>query len=720
MHICTSAHLHINNLFNILAVGIGGYNLHICIYAHLHIKMHFLYPAFLFALVSLAIPVVVHLFNFRKYQKVYFSNVQFLKEIHEQQSSRRNLKERLILAARLLTLIFLVLAFAKPYISHNNENAGVQHTVSIFVDNSYSMETLNSEGSLLDEAKQRAKEIASAYGINDRFQLLTQDFEGKHQRLLNRDDFDDAVDAVKISPQSRTLPQIIARQQSLLGMQANTARSIYIISDFQKNIATGQSIKTDSGTRISLVQLKASNLPNVAVDSVWLLSAVHRPGESEKLVVRLHNYAGEQADKIPLKVLINNEQKALGSYTIAPRSAQNDTLAFSGLQPGWQRGEVSLQDNPVTFDNQFYFSFNVKQQMPVLLINDGTPNPFLKAVFAADAFFQPTTVLSGNVDYAGLNAYPIIVLSDVRSVSTGLAQQLKAYTVKGGTLVVFPDASADLASYRALLQPMNAVYPEKLDTTATKVSAINLQNQVFKGVFDSFPQNPDLPVIKRYYQLSNATGNNENLMQISGGAAFWAESPSGNGKVYVSAVPLNDDFSNLQRHALFLPVMFRIALLSGHDQPLFYTLGHDETIEIPPLQTDEKQLLKLLKDTISIIPDVRRQEGSTLLYMGDEVQQTGAYDLKKQDSTVAVLAFNDSRSESDLSYYTSADLAKILPQNAGILASGRGSIKNAVSEINIGLQLWKLCIILALIFLAAEIALTRYYKPDKQAVPQAV
>src|SRR5258708_5150180 len=179
--------------------------------------MHFLYPAFLFALLSLAIPVIIHLFNFRRYQKVYFSNVQFLKEIQEQQASRRNLKERLILACRLLALTFLVLAFTKPYIPGKNvANTGKQHVVSVFVDNSYSMQTLNKEGTLLDEAKRRAKEIASAYNINDRFQLLTQDFEGKHQRLLSRDEFNDAIDAFRISPQSRSLQQIVSRQQSLL------------------------------------------------------------------------------------------------------------------------------------------------------------------------------------------------------------------------------------------------------------------------------------------------------------------------------------------------------------------------------------------------------------------------------------------------------------------------------------------------------------------------
>jgi len=684
--------------------------------------MHFLYPAFLFALLSLAIPVLIHLFNFRRYQKVYFSNVQFLKEIQEQQSSRRNLKERLILATRLLALTFLVLAFAKPFIpGQNSANAGKQQAVSIFVDNSYSMETLNREGSLLDEAKRRAKEIASAYSINDSFQLLTQDFEGKHQRFLTRDEFDDAVDAVKISPQSRLLQQIINRQQSLLDMHKEGPRSLYVISDFQKNMAGNQPVKADTGLHISLVQLKASTLPNVAVDSVALLSAIHRPGESEKLVVRLHNYAGETAEKIPLKLLINGAQKALGSYTISARSVQYDTLIFSGLQAGWQRAEIALQDNPVTFDNQFYFSFDVRQQMPVLLVDGGTPNPYLKAVFAADPFFGAKRVPDGNIDYASLNAYPLIVLSDLNAISTGLAQQLKTYVNKGGTMLVFPSADADLATYHSLLGPLNAAYPEKLLTGDAKVSGINLQNQVFKNIFEDFPQNPDLPVVKKYYQLSSSSNNRaENLMVLPGNQPFWAGYASGKGKVYVSAVALSEDFSNLPRHALFVPVMFRIALLSGHDQPLFYTLGRDESIEIPAVQTNEKQLLKLVKAGKSIIPETKQQEGSTLLYMADQLQETGIYDLKKQDSTVAVLAFNDNRSESDLSYLTGAELSKLVPQAAPVLQGGNGSLKGAVTETNFGLQLWKLCIILALIFLGAEIAVIRYFKTDRQQVSQPV
>ncbi|GAA4908371.1 BatA domain-containing protein [Mucilaginibacter defluvii] len=672
--------------------------------------MHFLYPAFLFALASLAIPVIVHLYNFRRYKKVHFSNVQFLKQLQEQQASRRNLKERLILAARLLALLFLVLAFAKPYISKQDGTvAGQQHNVSIFIDNSYSMQTLNSEGSLLDQARQKAKEIAAAYGINDRFQLLTHDFEGRHQRLLSRDEFMDAVDEVKITGQNRKLDQILSRQRQLLMSGATGTRDVYVLSDFQDNTADNKKIAGDKSINVNLVPLKANNLPNVTVDSVWLLSAVHKPGDEEKLVVKLHNYADQEAAGVPLKLFINKQQKAMASFTLGPRKTLTDTLSFSGLSAGWQRGELQLQDNPVTFDNNFYFAFNVRLRMPVLIIDNGTENPFLKAAFGADSFFKADRTPEGNVDYAALGNYPLIVLTDVKNISAGLARELGNFVKKGNTLAVFPAADADAESYRALLQPLGAGYPFRIINNESKVERLNLQNPLFKEVFDAMPQNPDLPKAKKYFELSRA-GQADNMMTLPGGDAFWSGYKSGAGMVYVSAVPLNDDFSNLQRHGLFVPVLYRIALLSGHDLPLFNTLGGGESIETIPVRSSEKEVLKLTKDDFEIIPDVRQQDGSTRLYVADQLQQPGLYDLKKGDSTVAVLAFNDNRSESDLSYLSADDIKKILPEANTKLINANRPLASAINEVNNDTQLWKLCIILALIFLAAEIVLIRLYK----------
>ncbi len=679
--------------------------------------MAFLYPGFLFALLALAIPVIIHLFNFRQYKKVYFSNVQFLKDLQKQQSSRSNLKNRLILAARLLALVFLVLAFARPFLPvGNQQNAGKQQAVSVFVDNSYSMQTLNREGSLLDEAKRRAKEIASAYSVNDRFQLITQDFEGKQQRFLNRDEFDQAMDEVKISPQSRTLTQVLERQKALFGSENNAVPTVYLISDFQKNLAKN-SIAGDQKAKVTLVRIKASPLPNIAVDSVWLLSPLHQPNAAEKLVVRLHNYGNEKADKVPVKLLINGQTKALGSYDLNAKSVRQDTLQFSGLKPGWQKGELSLNDNPVTFDNHFYFTFQVQQQLPVLQIADQVPNKYLSAVFASDAFFKADFSSAGNVNYSGLNRYPVIYFNDVKEVSAGLAQQLQNYVKQGGTLVVFPAADANLASYKNLLQPLQADFPEKLLNDSTKVTAINLKHPLFKEVFEKMPQNPDLPQIKKYYALSSGQRNlKNNLLELPGRTAFLSVYSSGKGKVYLSAVPLDETFSNLPRHALFVPLLFRMALLSGHNQPLFYTLGENELMEIAPIVKMDEQPLHLQKGQISLIPDVRQVNGNTMLYIADQIRETGDYQLTRKDSVLAQIAFNDNRQESDLNYLTDQELNTNFSaiKTVSYLPAGKLSLTKQVAEVNSGVQLWKLCLILALLFLAAEVLLIRFYKVNRQ------
>ncbi|MEX8547545.1 MAG: BatA domain-containing protein [Mucilaginibacter sp.] len=679
--------------------------------------MAFLYPGFLFALFALAIPVIIHLFNFRQYKKVYFSNVQFLKDLQKQQSSRSNLKNRLILAARLLALTFLVLAFTRPFLPVGNpENAGKQHAVSVFVDNSYSMQTLNREGSLLDEAKRRAKEVASAYSVNDRFQLITQDFEGKQQRFLNRDEFNQAVDEVKISPQSRNFQQVLERQKALFESENNAVPTVYLISDFQKNLAKN-SIDADQKTKVMLVRIKASPLPNIAVDSVWLLSPLHQPNAAEKLVVKLHNYGDEKAQKVPVKLLINGQTKALGSYDLNAKSVRQDTLQFSGLKPGWQKGELSLNDNPVTFDNQFYFTFQVQQQLPVLQITDQVPNKYISAVFASDAFFKADFSSAGNVNYSALNRYPVIYFSDVKEVSAGLAQQLQNYVKQGGTLVVFPAADANLASYKSLLQPLQADFPEKLLNDSTKVTAINLKHPLFKEVFEKMPQNPDLPQIKKYYGLSSGQRNlKNNLLELPGRTAFLSVYNSGKGKVYLSAVPLDETFSNLPRHALFVPLLFRMALLSGHNQPLFYTLGENELMEIAPIAKLDEQPLHLQKGQISLIPDMREVNGNTILYVADQIRETGDYKLTRKDSVLAQIAFNDNRQESDLNYLTDQELKTDFHaiKTVSYLSSGGLSLTKQVAEVNSGVQLWKLCLILALLFLAAEVLLIRFYKVNRQ------
>src|SRR3954463_6868420 len=103
--------------------------------------MSFLYPLFLFGLLAISIPIIIHLFNFQKPKKVLFTNVKFLKVVKENTSNKLKLKHLLILLSRICFIIFLVLAFAQPFIeSKNSEDLKGDQQVSLYLDNSFSME----------------------------------------------------------------------------------------------------------------------------------------------------------------------------------------------------------------------------------------------------------------------------------------------------------------------------------------------------------------------------------------------------------------------------------------------------------------------------------------------------------------------------------------------------------------------------------------------------
>ena len=153
--------------------------------------MHFIYPQLLWALGLLVIPIIIHLFYFRRFKKVYFSNIRFLQEIKQETSSRNKIKNLLILLMRLLAIACLIFAFAQPFIASNSKAKSGTKGVSIYVDNSFSMSAESDDESILQLAKKKAIQISEACGETDKIQVFTSDFEGQHQRFVSQEEIDE-------------------------------------------------------------------------------------------------------------------------------------------------------------------------------------------------------------------------------------------------------------------------------------------------------------------------------------------------------------------------------------------------------------------------------------------------------------------------------------------------------------------------------------------------
>src|ERR1035437_640641 len=303
--------------------------------------MSFTYPAFLFALSAIAIPIIIHLFNFRKFKTVYFSNTRFLKEVKQETQAKSKLKHLLVLAARILAIIFLVLAFAQPFITVENKKITIGNkAISIFIDNSFSMDAINKNGTLLDEAKKRAKEISAAFKVTDRFQLLTNDFEARHQRLVNKEEFNELLDEVKISPATRSISEIASRQADVLQQSGIKNKTSFIISDFQKSMVNMQQLKNDTTIAFNFVPLIATEKNNIYIDTCWFETPVRKYNQVEKLHVRIKNSSDKAVENNSIKLFINNIQKTPASFTVDKNAETEVVLSFASNETGLQHCRI--------------------------------------------------------------------------------------------------------------------------------------------------------------------------------------------------------------------------------------------------------------------------------------------------------------------------------------------------------------------------------------------
>jgi len=688
--------------------------------------MSFLYPGFLFALFAIAIPIIIHLFNFRKYKTIRFTNVRFLKEIKQQTQARSQLKYLLVLATRIFAITFLVFAFAQPYFPDNtNTTILTDNLVSIYVDNSFSMEANNSQGKLLDQAKKKATEIAKSYKQTDRFQLLTNDFEARHQRLVNQEDFIELVENIKISSKVKLISEIIGRQNDALRTSKNEGKQSFIISDFQKGNTNIYEIKSDSSVSYTLLPMRSQMRNNLYIDSCWFESPIRQLNKAEKIMVRVRNISDEEYDNIPLKLKVNEQQKALGSCSIGPNTYTDVSMSFTINEPGIINLEIAISDYPVTFDDKFYLNYLIAKHLTVLSIDDST-NKYINTFYQNDSYFDFESVSFMEVDYSSIKEKNLIILNGLTDISTGLGDVLQKFLFSGGTLIIFPNINIDIDSYKSFLSDRLSIdYFHRKDSIKTIIDKINLNHPVFEGVFERAPENINLPEVFIYYhKKSESSSEKNNLMNMKNGASFLSQYKIQNGNIYLFSSPLEEKASRFPLHALFVPIMYKIAISSFSNSDVFYTIGKNQTIKVPQsaFQFDNEATYHLLSNnrnnnadvSFDLIPETRQVAEHTELLLHDNLNKAGNYILSKDSNIIKGYAFNYNRRESDLRCLNDDELSEAI-EKLGlnsfnlISASKLKSLFNS-NSINDDQELWKLCIIFALIFLGAETYLLRRWR----------
>ncbi len=666
--------------------------------------MNFLYPAFLWALTALAIPIIIHLFNFRQPKKVFFSNVRFLDSVNKKSSSKIRLKHLLALAARLLMIFFLVMAFAQPYLSENSAGLNTRQ-VYFYMDNSQSMSTpVLGNATAFDEAYSLVNQIVDLYPRETQYKLLTNDFAAFSNSLKSRDEIKELTTELTFSDKSRSLTEITSRME--IEQIGEDASDVFFISDFQRSTIGEYSsnFSADTLNNYRILPIPASGVTNLFVDTVYLEKPFLFNNEENKLLVTIRN--GGEVDGLGILVKFFIADNQYSSATVDVVAGGATTLAFdlSGNFAPSNNCKITIEDYPVVFDNEHYFVLKLANRVDVVEIGNSSSSPF-QAVFANGQLFRYQYFDVGNVDYSAAASAQLVIFNGINRFNSALEPLCAELLRKGLSMMIVPSSTPDSLSYSRVLQ-----MPVELNSSAREapLSTVDVTNPFFENIFEEIEGRYETP--KGTALLSWPTRGID-LLEFRNGDAFLSSINIAQGSMYLLASPLSPDFSDFSRHALFVPVMYKIALSSASTGDQLSFSVDDGLISLKLDSLVYETVYQLKNETAELIPDQRIVNNRLILELQSDESSVGYYDIMQGEEKVSSIALNHNKRESLIGSLTNQELAVAYGGQGNVEVSEVISSEQYTQELRQqydGKNLWKYALVLSLIFLLAEVLILRF------------
>ena len=610
--------------------------------------MNFLHPSILWALTALLIPIIIHLFNFRRHKLVYFSNTAVLKTIEQESARTKKLKYLVLLFLRCLFIAALVMAFAYPYrpdeVTKINPEEGV---VGVYVDNSMSMRALSDKTTLLEDAREEARDLVNGFPPSTRYLLLTNSFEVENEYPMSQEEMLDRLDRMHLEGAPVKLNEVIDRFAMLRKMHGFDKATLVAYSDFQENMLDLTGIAPDTTLLVVAVPMRASSQANISVDTVWLGSPVVQPEMANDLHAVVTNRGDREMKGLPINLNMDGKMVASATVDVEAGGSAEVVMQVVPERAGDIPCAVTLMDYPVTFDDTYRFVIGVKSKLSVVeLTVDKQPTP-VALVFSDDPQFDYVAMAPNGFDLEVLGQAQLVVVSEASALNETVRGFLLDEAEEGASVVFFHDDGA------------------VIDTNAVPVSDLAVQHAFFNDIIIDLPQHADLPQANRHVRLTPTPGTTT-LMHLGNGDPMLVEQPVGKGHVYDFATLLDDRWSNLAENPVFVPLMLKMAFLGGGVGKMAYTLGVDK------------------------VPDELPELG-----------EAGFYELTQTDSVRHLMAWNDSRLESDLKAADDATIERLF-KDAGMEMTASTDTQKST--------LWRWLVLLALVAVLGEIAVLRFWK----------
>jgi len=662
--------------------------------------MSFLYPAVLWFLGLLCIPIFIHLFNLRRYEKIYFSNVNFLDTVKSSSRSKLTLKQWLALIRRLLALGFLIVTFAVPFFP-GDLTEGSSNQKVIFLDNSYSTSNIAKDGlTAFDNGSESVLKYLDQYNLEDKFYFATNNSYSRASRSI--DQVKDELSELNYSTesQSRSL-------QSLANIGGEgSSNSYYVFSDFQKNQFDFSEIENDTINNYFLFPTSYELSRNVFIDSVFLDNPVLNDAIENKLNIRLRNAGNEAVNDLSLVFTVNDAQVSANSLDMEPQGIKDLTIDISGLRDSVNNCIVSIEDFPITFDNRFHFTLQRTKKIKVLEVYGDENLKYIKRVFDSE-LFDFSSQSAKNLNYSLINEIDFLVLNQLPSSDPGLLSVVSNFIGGGGTVFFIPRSQIDDIS---LLQTLSngLVSKEQVNVQKGTLAKPQVSNPFFSGVFEGRSAQIDQVVAKPAISWRHG----ENILSFNNGQPYLSKFMNGNGVLFALGSSLDQEESGFAESSLFLPVVYKMVFSSLNAQSInLYYRKNTGLIVYEATSTNSDQVFRLKSEGVEVIPPQRKLNGTVIFDINGLELNAGFWQVCDGNGRCeGVIPINESKNESiivqhdldELNEFAAADNVFVL--NAGELEA---SVGQGIESLG-NKYFWKYALLLALVFFFAEVLILRF------------
>jgi len=678
--------------------------------------MSYVYPNFLWALLLLIIPIIIHLFNFRKYKTVYFSKVDFLSEVVEDSKSGNKLKHLLVLLSRLLFITALVLAFAQPFIPTGTQQK-TENITSIYIDNSFSMEAIGQDGNLLNEAKNKAIELVKSLDENEKINVLTTELLAKDQRFYSKSEIIDRIKEIGLTPISNQLSTVLNLQTDLLNKSTLDANErLIILSDFQKSTSSiAQFNKTEVPT--FYYQTKSEISGNIFIDSMWFESPVQRINSPIEVFFRVKNQSSKPINDLNVALSINDKEKGWKSINIPPNSFIEESISFTNNTAGLKQGKLHIKTNQLFFDDSFYFTYQINEHVNILLITENQSIKNLEQLYLLNDYYNYTAVNINAIKQDDFTNKQLIILQNINKIPSGIKDKLSDVLKNGSTVCLIPGVSADLQNWNSFLGQYKLPSLLQKNTFNSTLNYFNAKDPIYNGVFEDIPKNYKRAKITQAYPLVvSSTHNFVSLFNYQTSEPFMLYAKQKNGRLFLMNSPLDLAFNDFQNQALFAATFLRIAETSTLAKKPYFTIGLPANYTLYQ-DIDEKDQIHLIQseNQTDLIPAVINTNTSRSIIFDqlyDKLKIADFYNLENKTSFKDVIAFNYNRVESEIENMSLTDIQSNFEsikwnnvKPLEINSNGQVEISSLKAK-----EYWQILLILALVFIAIEILLLKLWK----------